>query len=106
MSHVDIADACVVGVPEEAAGELPRAYVVLKPGKTLTETQVQGWWRCCYCVAHALAEFVNQHVAQHKRLRGGVVFLDAIPKTASGKILRRVLRDQARAEASAARPSA
>ncbi|KAJ1330162.1 hypothetical protein BSLG_009692 [Batrachochytrium salamandrivorans] len=49
-----------------------------KPGMTLTEKQVQM--------------YVAERVAPHKQLRGGVVFVDAIPKAASGKILRRVLR--------------
>jgi acyl-coenzyme A synthetase/AMP-(fatty) acid ligase len=54
-------------------------------------------------LVHSASEFVNKSVAAHKKLRGGIVFVPAIPKTASGKILRRVLRDQARAEAAAAK---
>ncbi|KAJ1337075.1 hypothetical protein BSLG_006835 [Batrachochytrium salamandrivorans] len=77
-SHPSIADAAVISRPDEYAGELPLAYVVLQPGMTLTEKQVQM--------------YVAERVAPHKQLRGGVVFVDAIPKAASGKILRRVLR--------------
>ncbi|KAI8814940.1 hypothetical protein BJ742DRAFT_195424 [Cladochytrium replicatum] len=79
LSHPSIADAAVVSIPDQAAGELPLAYVVLKPDVTLSETEVQ--------------KFIEGQVAQHKRLRGGVIFTDAIPKAASGKILRRVLRE-------------
>lgn len=43
-------------------------------------------------------DWLNAKVASHKRLRGGVKFVDEIPKSASGKILRRVLRDRAKEE--------
>lgn len=59
---------------------LRRAYVV--PGvKDLTREEV--------------AKYVEERVAPYKKLRGGVVFVDAIPKSPSGKILRKVLREQA-----------
>ena len=45
-----------------------------------------------------IKDFVKQRVASHKQLRGGVAFVNAIPKSPSGKILRRVLRDMAKAE--------
>ena len=68
----------MVGVPDEEAGERPKAFVVLKPGAEATAEQLQ--------------EFVAGHVAHYKRL-SEVVFLDVIPKSPSGKILRRLLRD-------------
>ena len=43
LSHPDIQDAAVVGVPDEAAGELPRAFVVLRPGSDITEDQVASF---------------------------------------------------------------
>ncbi len=57
---------------------MPRAYVVLKAGVEASEA-----------VAASIQAFVAQHAAPTKKLRGGVVFTKAIPKTASGKILRR-----------------
>jgi len=64
--------------------ERPRAYVVLKPGQTATAAEIVG--------------FMDGKVSATKRITGGVVFVDAIPKNPSGKILRKALRDQAAAE--------
>jgi 4-coumarate--CoA ligase len=83
-SHPKVKDVAVVGVyVESIASEVPRAYVVpdTEPSPTL---------------AKELIKFVRDRVAQHKRLRGGVRFIDSIPKSTSGKILRRVLRDMAK----------
>ncbi|TKA70547.1 hypothetical protein B0A49_07628 [Cryomyces minteri] len=88
LDHPEIVDAAVIGVQaHEEASELPRAYVVRRPGSDatkLTEEEVKG--------------FVGQRLANFKRPEGGVVFVDVIPKNASGKILKRVLREQARME--------
>jgi acyl-coenzyme A synthetase/AMP-(fatty) acid ligase len=83
-THDSVADVAVVGAPDPDApgNELPRAYVLLKPGKAASEAE--------------LKEYVKSNLARHKQLRGGVVFVDEVPKSASGKVLRRILRDQAR----------
>ncbi|KAF3940209.1 S-dihydroxybenzoyltransferase [Dactylella cylindrospora] len=87
-SHPKVVDAAVTGIfDEEMHTEVPRAYVVLAPGIEPSEQTAQE-----------IIDFIAKNVAQHKRLRGGVKFVDAIPKSASGKILRRILRDQAKAE--------
>jgi 4-coumarate--CoA ligase len=83
LTHPAVADAAVVGLPDEEAGEIPVAYVVLKPEVAVTPEELR---------AH-----VAEHVASYKEPRR-VHVVDAIPKSASGKILRRVLRDQALAE--------
>ncbi|KAJ3191803.1 hypothetical protein HK101_007402 [Irineochytrium annulatum] len=80
LTHPAIADAAVIPRPDERAGEVPRAYVVLKPNAKATESEIRA--------------FVEGKVAQHKRLRGGVAFIAEVPKSASGKILRRMLRAQ------------
>ncbi|ETN36969.1 uncharacterized protein HMPREF1541_07957 [Cyphellophora europaea CBS 101466] len=85
-SHPRIADAAVIGIwNENQQTELPRAYVVRQP--TTTEHLP--------ITAEQVADFVKVKVSSHKRLRGGVVFLDEIPKSASGKILRKELRQKA-----------
>ena len=86
LSHDDVADATVIPVPDDEAGEVPRAYVVLKPDTALAEDVLAAW--------------VAERVAPHKKLRGGVVYTDEIPKTASGKILRRVVIENDRAASS------
>jgi 4-coumarate--CoA ligase len=56
-------------------GEAPRAYLVAKPGDDLTEAEVH--------------DFMKEKAAAYKQLVGGIEFLEQIPKTASGKILRK-----------------
>ena len=79
LSHPDVADSAVIGIPDIEAGELPKGFVVLKPGSQVT--------------AEELMEHVASHVAHYKRIRQ-LEIVDEIPKSASGKILRRLLRDR------------
>ncbi|KAL8589754.1 hypothetical protein ACOMHN_027262 [Nucella lapillus] len=81
LTHPAVQDVGVIGVPDPRAGELPRAYVVLKPNTTAS--------------ADDIVKFIEGKVNPTKRLRGGVEFLEEIPKTPSGKILRRVLKEKA-----------
>lgn len=85
LSHELILDAAVIGVPDPdgSGNELPRAYVVADRSKIS---------------ADQIKEFVRKNLAQHKQLRGGVVYLDVIPKSPSGKILRRELREMVKKE--------
>jgi len=83
-SHPKVKDVAVIGLYSKSiASEVPRAYVVpaTEPSHELSKE---------------LVKFVHDNVAQHKRLRGGCVFVDEIPKNASGKILRRVLKEEAK----------
>lgn len=82
ISHPAVADAAVIGVMDkEKATELPRAFVV--PADNIKPTDE---------LANELIEHVNSQVAGYKKLRGGVRWIDAVPKNASGKILRKDLK--------------
>jgi acyl-CoA synthetase (AMP-forming)/AMP-acid ligase II len=83
ITHPKVADVAVIPVPDEEAGEIPKAYVVLN-GELSDEE---------------LMEFVAEKVSSYKRIRA-VEVVDEIPKSASGKILRRVLKDREKAAAS------
>ncbi|KAK0281313.1 hypothetical protein LTR91_011630 [Friedmanniomyces endolithicus] len=86
--HPAVGDVAVVGVySRERATELPRAYVVLAPRYT-GGVGLEG----------AICEWLGERVAPYKKLRGGVRFVEAIPKSEAGKVLRRVLAEQARRE--------
>ena len=74
LTHPCVADAAVIPIPDDEAGEMPKAFVVLKGEATADE----------------LMDFVAERVAPHKKIRL-LEFIDKIPKSASGKILRRVL---------------
>ncbi|EPQ60488.1 acetyl-CoA synthetase-like protein [Gloeophyllum trabeum ATCC 11539] len=94
LAHPDVADCCVVGVPDEYSGEVPLAFVVphvkaldrIKNDPTEAEK-----------VKASIIKHVADHKVNYKHLAGGVEFVDIIPKNPSGKLLRRVLRDKAKA---------
>ena len=75
-----MADAAVIGIPDEEAGEVPKAFVVRKA----TSPDLS---------AEELVQFAADRLASYKTLRE-VAFLEAIPRSPTGKILRRVLKEQ------------
>ncbi|KXS17698.1 acetyl-CoA synthetase-like protein [Gonapodya prolifera JEL478] len=88
LRHPRVAECCVVGIPDDAAGELPRALVV--PKKAGEDRDA---------LAADVAKFVETNVASYKRLRGGVDVVTGLPKADDGKVLRRVLREHEVAKA-------
>ena len=86
LAHPDIVDCAVIGVHPSPASqeEQIRAYVVRRHASELTEQMVK--------------DLIRTNLASYKALTGGVRFVDEIPKSPSGKILKRVLRDQAARE--------
>lgn len=98
LSHPDVADVCVIPVPDEFSGELPLAYIVLHPPAAVraaaSATEAES-------IKADLSKYVSDVKVQYKWLKGGVEFIDAIPKNPSGKLLRRVLREKARVDRAA-----
>ncbi|KAI9252508.1 hypothetical protein EDC94DRAFT_620748 [Helicostylum pulchrum] len=97
LSHASIADCCVVGVYDSSqATELPRAYVVLQPSVENNNATID-----------MISKYVEENVTNYKKLRGGVRIIKEVPKSASGKILRREvkewIKEEQRLEASRAR---
>ncbi|KAI9461161.1 phenylacetyl-CoA ligase [Russula earlei] len=99
LSHPDVADVCVVPIPDEFSGELPLAYVVLHPHAAVralsSTTEAEA-------IKTDLSKYVSDVKVQYKWLKGGVEFINAIPKNPSGKLLRRILREKAREDRGAA----
>jgi len=74
--HPRITDVAVIGIPDEEAGELPRAYIVRSDEK-LDNLEIN--------------KYLEGKLSSYKQLKGGIQFVEVIPKAASGKILRREL---------------
>jgi acyl-CoA synthetase (AMP-forming)/AMP-acid ligase II len=86
LTHPAVDDAAVVGIPDVEAGEIPAAYVVKHPGTVAT--------------AEEIMEYVASQVAHYKQVRR-LEFIEAIPKSPTGKLLRRELKRQALGDATA-----
>lgn len=77
-THKKVLDCAVIGIPDTISGEKPKAFIVSQPGEKVSDREI--------------LDFVNNQVAQFKKIKE-VQFVDSIPKNPTGKILRRVLKD-------------
>ena len=75
----------MIAVPDERDGEAAKAFVVVPPAMASRKDEE---------IAAEIIKHVQDHKAHYKWLKGGVEFIDAVPKSPSGKILRRLLRDR------------
>lgn len=79
ITHPKIADVAVIGIPDDEAGEIPKAFIAVAPGEEITLEEVQA--------------LVSEHLVSYKQIQQ-MEIIDAIPKSASGKILRKDLRNK------------
>ncbi|KAL8851168.1 MAG: hypothetical protein Q9221_003888 [Calogaya cf. arnoldii] len=86
LTHPAVADCAVISVPDEAAGELPKAFIVKSTSVGLEENDRM--------LVRRVQKHVEKHKAKHKWLKGGIAFVPEIPKSPSGKILRRMLKEK------------
>ncbi|OSX62667.1 hypothetical protein POSPLADRAFT_1141924 [Postia placenta MAD-698-R-SB12] len=93
LDHPDVSDVCIVGIQDDYNGDIPIAFVVPSANALL---RIQADAVEADRIKHALVEYVAAGKAHYKQLTGGVAFIDTIPRNASGKLLRRLLRDTAR----------
>ena len=98
LQNESITDVAVIGIPHDESGEVPRAYIVLKQNETTATTTTTSNPAKFAIDTNAIYDWVKERVAPYKRLNGGIVVIDTIPKSASGKILRRLLKDQYKLE--------
>jgi long-chain acyl-CoA synthetase len=82
LEHPNVADVAVIGRPDEEAGEVPKAFIVRRPG-------------CEHLNADELISWANGKLATYKSIHE-VEFIDVVPRNPSGKILRRVLKERER----------
>ena len=85
LAHPAVSDCVVIGVESEREGEVPKAFVV-KAASSIEEADA--------LIKRSIKKHVEQHLSRHKWLAGGIEFIDVVPKSPSGKILRRLVRDQ------------
>jgi len=90
FEHSDVSEAVAIGVPDEYRGETVKAFVVKKPGSSVTEEEIIA--------------FCKERLAPYKTPKS-LEFRDELPKSAVGKLLRRVLADEERVKVGAAAPS-
>lgn len=87
LGHSKVEDVAVIGVPDDYSGKIPKAFMVPKRGQEGSKD-----------LEHELVGYVKDRKVTHQWITAGIKYLPSIPKSASDKILRRVLRHQAKKE--------
>jgi acyl-coenzyme A synthetase/AMP-(fatty) acid ligase len=80
-----VSDCAVIPIPDDRAGEVPKAFIV-KASESSGKQDDE--------IIASINEHVEEHKAKYKWLKGGIEFIGVIPKSPTGKILRRLLRDK------------
>jgi 4-coumarate--CoA ligase len=81
-----VADAAVIGIYDERRQtEVPRAYIALSPNQVKMKSETD--------LIREIHNFINAKVVHYKQLRGGIEFIESVPKSVTGKILRNDLRE-------------
>ncbi|PPJ50273.1 hypothetical protein CBER1_04911 [Cercospora berteroae] len=88
LAHPAVNDCVVIGIPSDREGEVPKAFVVKNPGEQGEDDKLR----------ESINKHVQEHKSKHKWLAGGIEFIEVVPKSPSGKILRRLIRDQEKAK--------
>ncbi|EME45194.1 hypothetical protein DOTSEDRAFT_71047 [Dothistroma septosporum NZE10] len=88
LTHEAVNDCVVIGIPSDREGEVPKAFVVKNPASTKGKSDEE--------LRKSIEKHVTDHKSGYKALKGGVEFIEAVPKSPSGKILRRLMRDKER----------
>ena len=106
IDHPLVTDVAVIGIDDRHNHtEVPRAYIVhaKRPKEAGDQTTGAPVGKENIADAEEIVQWVAKNVADHKKLRGGVRFIEEIPKSASGKILRRLLKDRVKQEEAASK---
>lgn len=80
LENPKIKDVAVIGIKHKEHGEVPRAFVVVKEGEKVTTEEVE--------------QMISKRMSSYKHLKGGVRFIDDMPRNAAGKIVRKDLEDK------------
>jgi acyl-coenzyme A synthetase/AMP-(fatty) acid ligase len=92
-----VADVSVVPILSESSGELPMAFVVKSPAYKDADDKI---------LKETLHSSMKETFSQHKQLAGGIEFVDLLPKSATGKTQRKILKEWAKASAEASKAQA
>jgi acyl-coenzyme A synthetase/AMP-(fatty) acid ligase len=87
LNHSAVADCAVTSVVDNKTGEVPKAYIVKSRNALLSSKSDEA-------LRDDIFDHIRKEKARYKWITGGIEFLDVIPKSPSGKILRRLLRDK------------